>query len=70
MPDCSKESIPNPSRTNLAIDFALLILFQGQERTKAEFDALITEAGLEVVSLQKLGNVICAIECKRNDTQG
>lgn len=53
-----------------AIDLALLTIFQGQERTKSEFEALITAAGLEVVSIKNLDSVICAIECKRNVTQG
>lgn len=48
-----------------AIDLALLTVFQGQERTKSEFNALITAAGLEVISIQNLDSVLCAIECKR-----
>lgn len=48
-----------------AIDLALLTVFQGQERTKAEFEALITTAGLEVVSIQSLNNLVCIIECQR-----
>lgn len=51
-----------------AIDLALLTIFQGQERTKAEFDALIAAAGLEVVSIKNIDNVICAIECKRSES--
>lgn len=51
-----------------AIDLALLTVFQGQERTKSEFDALISAAGLEVVSIKNLDSIICAIECKRIET--
>ncbi|MCC7414992.1 MAG: O-methyltransferase family protein [Epsilonproteobacteria bacterium] len=51
-----------------AIDLALLTIFQGQERTKSEFDVLITAAGLEVVSIKNLDSVICAIECKRSES--
>lgn len=49
-----------------AIDLALLTIFQGQERTKSELEALIAQAGLEIISLQRLTGVICAIECKRS----
>ncbi len=52
-----------------AIDLALLTIFQGQERTKSEFDTLIRAAGLEIVSIKTLDSVICAIECKRNEIQ-
>jgi len=48
-----------------AIDLALLTIFQGRERTKAEFEELITSAGLEIVGIQSLDNLICAIECKK-----
>ena len=48
-----------------AIDLALLAVFQGKERTKLEFKTLIKAAGLEIVSIQTLDNIICAIECKK-----
>ncbi len=48
-----------------AIDLAFLNIFQGHERTKAEFEALIKAAGLEVVTIQSLYSLICAIECKK-----
>lgn len=48
-----------------AVDLALLTVFQGQERTKSEFDTLITAAGLEIVSIQNLDSIICAIECRK-----
>lgn len=47
-----------------AIDLALLAIFQGRERTKAEFQEIITAAGLEIVSIQPLGNLMCAMECR------
>lgn len=49
-----------------AIDLALLTVFQGRERTQSEFAGLIAAAGLEIVSIQKLDSVICAIECKKS----
>jgi hypothetical protein len=49
-----------------AIDLALLTIFQGRERTKAEFEALTQAAGLEIVSIQLLGSLMCAIECRKN----
>lgn len=48
-----------------AIDLALLTIFQGKERTKAEFEVLIKAAGLEIVSIQHLNNLICIIECQK-----
>lgn len=48
-----------------AIDLALLTIFQGRERTKSEFEVLIKAAGLEIVFIQPLGNLMCAIECKK-----
>ncbi len=48
-----------------AIDLSLLTIFQGRERTRADFEMLITAAGLEIVSIRPLGNLMCAIECKK-----
>lgn len=48
-----------------AIDLALLTVFQGQERTKAEFELLIKKAGLEIVTMQPLNNLVCIIECQK-----
>jgi len=48
-----------------AIDLALLTIFQGRERTKEEFETLINAAGLEIVAIQPLNDLICAIECKK-----
>lgn len=48
-----------------AIDLALLTIFQGRERTKAEFEALIQAAGLEIISIQTITEIVCAIECKK-----
>lgn len=48
-----------------AIDLALLTVFQGRERTKAEFEVLIQSAGLEIVEIQLLDDLICAIECTK-----
>jgi len=49
-----------------AIDLALLTIFQGQERTKAEFEMLIKAAGLEIISIQPLNNLVCIIECQKS----
>lgn len=52
-----------------AIDLALLTIFQGRERTKAEFETLLKAAGLNIVSIQPLGNLMCAIECRKTATE-
>ena len=48
-----------------AIDLALLTISQGQERTRAEFENLIAQAGLQVVGIKPINGLICAIECKK-----
>lgn len=50
-----------------AIDLALLAVFQGRERTKSEFEVLIAAAGLEIVTVYTITDVVCAIECKRKE---
>lgn len=47
-----------------AIDLALLTIFQGRERTKAEFELLINQAKLQIVDIKTINNLICAIECQ------
>jgi len=47
-----------------SIDLALLAIFKGAERTKAEFEHIIEQAGLEIVSIEPIGDVLCAIQCK------
>ena len=51
-----------------AIDLALLTIFQGRERTKAEFETLIQAAGLKIISIQTITEIICAIECKKRSS--
>jgi len=48
-----------------SIDLALLSIFQGCERTKAEFESIIGQAGLEIISIEPIGELICAIQCKK-----
>jgi uncharacterized protein (DUF952 family) len=48
-----------------AIDLALLTIFQGRERTSAEFTELLSQAGLEIVNITQIDDIICAIECQK-----
>lgn len=48
-----------------AIDLALLTIFKGRERNRSELESLIKAAGLEIVSIKTLDNLVCSIECKK-----
>lgn len=48
-----------------AIDLALLSIFKGKERNRSELENLIKAAGLEIVSIKTLDNLVCSIECKK-----
>jgi hypothetical protein len=50
----------------LDIDLRLLTIFGGQERTKAEFEALCTAAGLEIVGIKELTSISHVLECRKN----
>ena len=57
--DCSQDK-----KLLAAIDLALLTIFQGRERTKAEFELLTNQANLQIVNIKTINNLICAIECQ------
>jgi hypothetical protein len=49
----------------LDIDLRLMTIFGGQERTKAELEALCNAAGLEIVAIQHLTSISHVIECRK-----
>ena len=49
----------------LDIDLRLLSIFGGQERTRAEFEALCSSAGLEIVQIRELTLISHVIECRK-----
>jgi hypothetical protein len=48
-----------------AADLFVLALLRGAERTKNEFERLVEAAGLEIVSIRPIDDLMCAIECKK-----
>jgi predicted transcriptional regulator len=48
-----------------AIDLALLTIFQGKERTLQEITHLVHKAGLEIVRIIHINEIMSAIECKK-----
>lgn len=51
--------------TLAAIDLALLSIFGGQERTYAEFSALLSVAGFKIQEIQQITPMLAAIRCKK-----
>lgn len=49
-----------------AIDLALLTIFNGKERTKKQFEDLITTAGLKIVTIKQLNETLSLLECVKN----
>lgn len=48
-----------------AVDLAMLALFQGKERNLHEFETLTAQAGLKIVQITPINDLVSVLECKK-----
>ncbi len=48
-----------------AYDLVLLSIFQGRERTKNQYEVLLKQAGLSIVTIHHIDDIMCVMECKK-----